>query len=113
MFHLIFKKSNLTGVTDEEWQYIEKIISEPIALQVFECDIPGKTMMALGITLQEAGYGILRWHVYHTCHEDPVEIRDFEEGFVLKPCSVCNVPLDDEVATYKLELIIKYPLKLD
>lgn len=112
MFHLIFKKSNLTGVTDEEWQYIEKIISEPIAIQVFECDIPGKTMMALGITLQEAGYGILRWHVYHTCHEDPVEIRDFEEGFSIRPCPTCNDPLDDEVATYKLELIIKYPLKL-
>lgn len=113
VFHLVVSKSLLSGITDDEWLIISELIAQPNSIQLFDCELSSKVGMALGIILQELGYGLLRWHVYHHCQSDPVEIREFADGFVIKPCQICKESLDEEVTKYNLELIIKYPLILE
>lgn len=117
MFQLTLHKDRLQGITEDQWVYIEKLIAKPNSIQIFDHDgeagITDTIMMALALVLQEEGFGILRWHVYHICQKDPVEIREFEDGFAPKVCPICNEKLDEEVTTFNLELITKYPLKVE
>lgn len=113
MFSIPLQKSKLV-LSESDWIYIESLVEEPTSLLVYEeGEIEASKLLALGSCLENEGTGILRLHVYHNCQKDPVEIRDYSDFAKSSDiCSICSKQYKKSIR-YDIELIIKYPLRIE
>lgn len=107
-------KSRINGISDDEWEAIQKLVTLPSTLMVYgEETVHHKPLMRVSMLLAIDGIAQWRLHVYHSCSEDIVALREWEDGLGYgEPCPSCNEPFKEDDTLYALEVIVKYPVDI-